>query len=84
MNEMENQFVNYALNMIGQRIAIEFAEIINRYPPQLRPVVIAQFEAFTAATRSTFSEEENKLADAINDLSKVVTVVKHKPEEDEE
>lgn len=83
MSNMERLFLESALTTLGQHLALTFTEVINRYPPQLRPVVIGQMEAFVAATRATFSEKEIEIADGIRDLSKVITIVKNRPEENE-
>ena len=75
-NEMEAAFLGSALTAFGQKIAIEFSEMISRYPPEMRPVAIGQIEAFAAATRATFSEEQIKVADFIRDASRIVTVIR--------
>ena len=83
MDAMENMFLNSALTMVGRHTAIEFASIINRYPPYLRPIVIGQIEALATATRATFTEKQKEIADAIRDASEIVTVLKDRSEEGE-
>ena len=83
MDAMENMFLKSALTMVGRHTAIEFASIINRYPPDLRPIVIGQIEALATATRATFTEEQKKVADAIRDSSLIVTTPKDWTEEGE-
>ena len=78
-DEMKSAFLTYALSAIGQKVSLDFAEFINRYPPQLRPIVIGQVEALAAATKATFSEEDRNVADKIRDASRIITVLK-KPE----
>ncbi len=83
MDAMEDMFLKSALTMVGQHTAIEFANIINRYPPDMRPIVIGQIEALATATRATFTEEQKKTADAIRDTCQIVTVLKDRSKEGE-
>ena len=83
MDAMENMFLNSALTMVGRHTAIEFTNIINRYPPDLRPIVIGQIEALAAATRATFTEKQKEIADTIRDASQIVTILKDRTEEGE-
>ena len=83
MDEMEKKLLEAGVQMLGNLVALEFAEMINSYPPRLRPMVIGQMEAFVAGVRATFTENEIKIADAIRESSKVVTLVRERQEEDE-
>ncbi len=83
MDAMEDMFLKSALTMVGQHTAIEFANIINRYPPDMRPIVIGQIEALATATRATFTEKQIEIADAIRDASQIGTVLKARSEEGE-
>ena len=80
----ELKLYSYMLTALGNAVARYFIKIINKYPPELRPVVISQMEACIAGVRSTFSEKENKLADEIRGLSDIVTIIKTRPADDKE
>ena len=80
MDAMDRMFLEAVLTAFGRQVTLEFSDIVNRYPPEMRPVVIGQMEALVAATKATFSEKDIKVADEIRDLSRVVTVVKDRPE----
>ncbi len=83
MDALEDMFLKSALTIVGRHVAIEFTNIINRYPPDLRPIVIGQIEALAAATRATFTEKQKEITDAIRDASEIVTVLKDRSEEGE-
>ena len=83
MDAMENMFLKSALTVIGRHVAEEFSSIINRYPPNLRPIAVGQIEALATATRATFTEKQKEIADAIRDASQIVTVLKDRSEEGE-
>ena len=80
MDAMDRMFLEAVLTAFGRQVTLEFSDIVNRYPPEMRPVVIGQMEALVVATKATFSEKDIKIADEIRDLSRVVTVVKDWPE----
>ena len=82
-DETKGLFINCVIKIVGEKVASEYCELINRYPPSMRPIVIAQLETFTAATRATFSEQENQMADKIRDASRVVTILKKKETEED-
>jgi len=84
MDSNELKFYSFMLTVLGNTVARHFVKIINKYPPELRPVVIGQMEACIAGTRSTFSEKENKIADEIRGLSDIVTIIKTQPADDKE
>ena len=83
MDEMKFMFMSAAISALGQKVAMDYAEMINSYPGDLRPIVVGQLEAFVAGTKSTFSEKDKMIADRIRDTSRVVTVLK-KPEGEDE
>ena len=83
MDSMD-KFIALMLSALGESVASSFAEIINQYPPMLRPAVIGQIEAFVAGIRATFSDKENELADSIRGMSHIVTIVRDHPEEGKE
>lgn len=80
MDELENMFLKSALTLIGRHIAEDFEGIVNRYPPNLRPVVIGQMEALVAATKATFTDKQKENADTIRDATQIVTVLKDRSE----
>ena len=77
-------FIELMLTALGQEVANSFGKMINQYPSNIRPAVIGQMEALIAGIRSTFSEEENSIADVIRSGSQTVTIVRNKAEEGKE
>jgi predicted GTPase len=77
-------FIELMLTALGQEVANSFVKMINQYPSNIRPAVIGQMEALIAGIRSTFSEKENSIADAVRSGSQTVAIVMNKAEEGKE
>jgi len=77
-------FIELMLTALGQEVTNSFEKMINQYPSNIMPAVIGMIEALIAGVRSTFSEKENSIADAIRDGSQTVTIVRSKPKEGKE
>ena len=80
MDAMDRMFLEAVLTAFGRQVTLEFSDIVNRYPPNLRPVVIGQMEALVAATKATFTDKQKENADTIRDATQIVTVLKDRSE----